>query len=105
MAGKYMEETEINVNPAVTEERLATLIEEAASRYGLRIRMKGTLRSYPGSQHWHLHKPGERVTLEVTQRPARKRLWFSVQAGRRANWITEFLPQVKIWVEEQVRSS
>jgi len=102
MAGKYMEETEINVNPAVTEERLATLIEEAATRYGLRIHMKGTLRTYPGSQHWHLHKPGERGTLEVTLWSARKRLWLSVQAGRRANWITELLAQFKAWLEEQM---
>jgi len=70
MAGKYMEETEIDVNPAVTEERLATLIEEAATRYGLRSHMKGTLRTYPGSQHWHLQKPGERGTLEVSKEKA-----------------------------------
>jgi hypothetical protein len=78
---------------------LVISIEGAAAHYGLQIRMKGTLRTYPGSQHWHLHKPGERGTLEVTLWPAGKRVWFSVQAGRRAERITNIIPQIKAWIE------
>ncbi len=94
-----MEEIEVTVNPEGREEQLAALIEEVADHYGLQVRMRGTLRTYPGSQHWHFHKPGERGTLEITLWPAGKRVWFSVQAGRRAGWIAEILPRMKAWLE------
>ena len=95
-----MEEIEVHVNQAGTEERLTSLIEGAATQFGLHIGMRGTLRTYPGSRHWHLRKPGERGTLEVTLWPAGKRVWLSVQAGRRAEWIADILPQIKAWIEE-----
>ena len=97
-----MEELEVVVDPVGSEEQLAALIEEAAAHYGLRLRMKGTLRTYPGSEHWHFQKPGERGTLEVTLWPAGKRVWFSVQAGRRAAWIAEMIPPMKTWIEGQL---
>ena len=97
-----MEEIEVSVNTAGREERLATAIEEAAVHYGLQIRIRGTLRTYPGSHHWHLHKPGERGTLEVTLWPAGKRVWFKVQAGRRAEWIADIIPHIKAWIEGQM---
>jgi hypothetical protein len=97
-----MEEIEVSVNPAGREEQLATSIEAAAAHYGLQIRIRGTLSTYPGSQHWHLHKPDERGTLEVTLWPAGKRVWFKVQAGRRAEWIADILPHIKAWIEGQM---
>ena len=97
-----MEEIEVAVNPAAREEQLTSSVEAAAAHYGLQIRMRGTLRTYPGSQHWHLHKPGERGTLEVTLWPAGKRVWFSVQAGRRAEWIADIVPHIKAWIEGQM---
>jgi hypothetical protein len=97
-----MEEIELSVFPTGMEEQLVALIEGAAEQYGLQIRMRGTLRTYPGSQHWHFQKPGERGTLEITLWPAGKRVWFSVQARRRAAWITEILPLMKAWIEGQL---
>ena len=94
-----MEEIAVAVNLEGREEHLAALIEEATDHYGLQVRMRGTLRTYPGSQHWHVYKPGERGTLEITLWPAGKRVWFSVQAGRRAGWIAEILPHIKAWIE------
>ncbi len=76
-----MEEIEITVNPAGRVEQLTALIEEAVAHFGLHVRMRSTLHSYPGSLHWHVQKPGERGTLEVTLWPAGKKVWFSVQAG------------------------
>lgn len=94
-----MEEIEVHVNTVGREELLAPSIEGAAAHYGLQIGMRGTLRTYPGSQHWHLHKPDERGTLEITLWPAGTRVWFSVQAGRRAEWIADLVPQIKAWIE------
>ncbi len=82
-----MEEIEVHVNPTGIEDQLAPVIELAVAHFGLQIRLRGTLSTYPGSQHWHVHKPGERGTLEVTLWPAGKRVWFSVQVRRRAGWI------------------
>ena len=96
-----MEEIEMAVDPVGREEQLAAWIEKAADHYGLQLRMKGTLHTYPGSEHWHFQKPGERGTLEVTLWPRGNRVWFSVQSGRRAAWITEILPHMKAWIEGQ----
>ncbi len=62
-AGKRMEETEVHVNPAGIEEQLASLIEGAVAHYGLQIRLRGTIRTYPGSQHscTYLHSPSFRL--------------------------------------------
>jgi hypothetical protein len=97
-----MEEIEVHVDPTRIEEQLAPLLEGAIAHYGLQIRIRRSLRTYPGSQHWHVHKPGERGTLEITLWPEGKRVWFSVHDGRRADWIGDIVPQLKAWVERQM---
>jgi hypothetical protein len=60
-----MEEIEIHVDPAGIEEQFAPLIEGAISHFNLQIRLRGTVHTYPGSQHTkcinssllHLTKP------------------------------------------------
>ena len=100
-----MQTFDVRVTPAASAEHLVDVIEAAVLRFGLNVCLRGTLQRYPGSQHWHPQKPGERGTLEVTLWPAEHRLWLSVQAGRRADWITDLLPHVKAWVEEQLREA
>jgi len=97
-----MEEIEVYVDPAEIEEQLAPLLEGAIAHYGLQIRIRRTLRTYPGSLHWHVHKPGDRGTLEITLWPAGKRVWFSVHDGRRAEWIGDIVPRLKAWIERQM---
>jgi hypothetical protein len=97
-----MEQIEVHIDPAGIDEQLIPLLEGAIAHFGLQIRKKGILRTYPGSQHWHIFKPGERGTLEVTIWPEGKRVWFSVQSRRRAEWIEEIVPQLKAWVEGQM---
>ena len=58
-----MEQIEIHIDPAAIEEQLTPLLEEAIAHFGLVIRMRSALRTYPGSQHWHIYKPGARGTL------------------------------------------
>ena len=77
-----MEEIELHNDSLVDEERLAYLIEEVAARYGLQITLTTTLRSYPGSQHWHLRKPGQRGTLEITCWQKGRRAWLAVHTNR-----------------------
>ena len=75
----------------VTCERLPNVaqVEAAVGRVGLVVSMKGTLAKFPGCTHWHLKRGGERGVLEVTLWPAEKRLWLSVQDGRKGAWIDE----------------
>jgi hypothetical protein len=96
-----MEKSEIAVNPSGKEEHLTTLIEEAVAHFGLHFRMRSTLHSYRGSLYWHVQKPGERATLDVTLWPAGEKVWFSIQAGRRAAWIVQIVPHTKAWIEKQ----
>jgi hypothetical protein len=69
-------------DPAV----LIEIIERATSEAGL-LAQRQTLRSYPGSTHWHFKQPGASGTLELTYWPQTGRLWFTVHANRRAEWI------------------
>lgn len=59
---------------------------EAGASLSLTITLRGTLRSFPGSTHWHLKRGNERGVLEVTLWPAGRRLWITVQSGRTGLW-------------------
>ena len=99
---KRMEKFEVHIDPTGIEEQLAPLLEGAIAYYGLQIRIRRGLRTYPGSQHWHVHKPGERGTLEITLWPEGKQAWFSVHDNRRAEWIADIVPQLQVWVERRM---
>lgn len=71
------------------------LIEESCAEEGLHITLKGTLSKYPGCIHYHYKKGTERGTLEITIWPKEHRIWFSVQAGRTADWIIASLSQLE----------
>ncbi len=87
-----MYELEIPLSARLTAERATQLLEAVVAAEGLEVRLRGTLVRFPGSLHWRLASPAARGTLEVTYWPARNRLWLSVQAGRRADWIADTLP-------------
>lgn len=46
----------------------------------------GTLKTYPGSTHWHLRNPEERGTIELTWWPEKHRCWISIHDNRRGGW-------------------
>lgn len=73
-------------------EQIAQSVERCALEQGLVLTLRDTLRSYPGSIHWHWKRGQERGVLEITLWPQANCLWFSVQAGRTAGWIDALLP-------------
>jgi len=80
--------TEIIVRRKPTDGSIVKAVEAAAASLGLRIALRTSTRTYPGSIHWHFKKVGEpRGTLELTYWPETKRLWVKVHRGRRAKWI------------------
>jgi hypothetical protein len=98
-----MTEVEFTVPQGYSLSGAASLIEKACLGCGLRVSTRVTLNSYPGSIHWHVKRGIQSGTLEVTLWEAKRRVWASVQDGRRAAWIDEALPRVKDAVETALR--
>jgi hypothetical protein len=87
-----------NHDPAV----LIARIERAAAAEGLDVGERMTLRTFPGSIHWHLRRPGGKGVLELTYWPSQGRLWFAVHANRRANWIAPAIERLRARLEQVV---
>src|SRR5437870_4197182 len=89
-----MIECPVPVPAAAAAAGVAALVDAACDATGLTVTLRGTLRQYPGSVHWHCKRGQVRGTLEVTWWPAGRRLWLSVQAGRQGEWTDAALAHV-----------
>jgi len=78
-------EVEVPLPADVDLATAASALEAGCLAEGL-VARRGTLARYPGSLHWHLRDRRARGTLELTLWPDRRRLWLSVQDGRRGAW-------------------
>jgi hypothetical protein len=88
-------EIDIDVPANVTPENVVATIDAAIAALGLNVALLASLKSFPGSTHWHLKRGREPGTLEITWWPSRRRLWIKIQAGRSAAWIGKTAPQLK----------
>ncbi len=79
---------------------LPAVVQQVCAAAGLTLMLDGTLKSYPGSRHWHYRRGRERGTLEITFWPAQRRLWLKIAAGRTSAWITELLPRLQTALAE-----
>ena len=93
----------LHVPPSIPPPRIVPLIDRALADLGLTVTMCGTLKSFPGSTHWHLKLGRQRGTLEVTWWPRRRRLWIKIQAGRTAAWINQITPKLAREVRSRLR--
>jgi hypothetical protein len=100
-----MREVEFKIPNSAQLSEVDSAIEAICAAEGLQTSMKGTLVSFPGSTHWHFKRPGERGTLELTVFPARRRIWASIQDGRRASWIEPCLASIQQSVEAKLKES
>jgi hypothetical protein len=98
-----MKEYPIQVERHFDAKQIEILVEECSRDLGLVETMKSTLAKYPGCVHWHFQKPLVSGTLEVTSWPFKKKLWLSVQQGRRAEWLDETLPFMERCLENALR--
>jgi hypothetical protein len=87
-----------NEAPAILIEQ----IERCAMLEGLDIGVRMTLRSFPGSMHWHLRLPSIKGVLELTYWPEQRRLWFAVHANRQAEWIAPAIQRLRACLEQAV---
>jgi len=76
-----------NIDPIIAEQ----VIERCCAAQGLTQSLKGSLKKYPDSLHWHFKQEGQRGTLEITLWPRASQIRFKVQEGRQALWIEEIV--------------
>jgi hypothetical protein len=100
-----MQEVDFRVPPSAQLTHADLIVESACVLEGLQVGMKGTLASFPGSTHWHFKSSRERGTLEITLFPRDRRIWASIQDGRRAAWIEPCLINIRHVVEEKLQKS
>lgn len=98
-----MKEVEFSVPPECDLRSAERLIEAVCSERGLLMTMKGSLRMFPGSVHWHYKNQSQRGTLELTLYVAGGRIWAQVQNGRKAGWIDVELPALQKTIETELR--
>jgi hypothetical protein len=80
-------------------------LERVLKQAGLRVTLRGTLAGYPGCTHWHLKNGRERGVLELTYWPGGKRIWLSMQDGRRGGWVMRSARDLKSQLELKVANS
>ena len=78
-------------------------VERTCRSLGLQLKVKKSLRSYPGSKHWHFNREGERGTLEVTFWEQERRLWLSVHSNRTGAWTEAFIIDLKSTFESYLK--
>jgi hypothetical protein len=100
-----MREVEFRIPPSTQLTHADSIVESACAAEGLQIGMKSTLAKFPGSTHWHFKRASERGTLEITVFPRDRRIWASIQDGRRAAWIDSCLANIRHVVEEKLQKS
>jgi hypothetical protein len=70
------------------------------------ITLRGTLAACPGCSHWHLKRDRqERGVLELTLWPQRGRIWFSMQSGRKGDWVMPTVSALRHSIESIVAKS
>jgi len=80
---------EIPLTSPATCARIERSIDQAIADVGLNVTLRTSLRKFPGSVHWHVKHGRESGTLEITFWPLERRAWFTIQSGRRADWIEQ----------------
>jgi hypothetical protein len=95
-----MRDFPITIKNAADFRRAPAKVESCCRRLGLMLGMKTRLAKHPGSTHWHYKQPKQSGTLEITVLPSQRRVWITVQDGRRAEWITEMMPTLTRELEQ-----
>ena len=84
---------EIEVKPV--PQSAAAAISTAAAAMGLEIAVETSLKSLPGSLHWHLRRKGRTGTVEVTWLPSEQRMWVAYHANRLGDgWVKVTAPEL-----------
>lgn len=83
--------------------KLAAAVSQVATELDLTPDAPTTLKTLPGSLHWHVRKRGENGVLEVTLLPDRKSGSVSVHDNRSAPWIGTVIDAVVNRLDEELK--
>ncbi len=82
-----MRHIDIALPSAAGDDVILLAIDRAIAQAGLTATLRGSLKKFGGSTHWHAKLDRQPGTLEITYWPQEHRAWFSIQDGRIAPWI------------------
>jgi hypothetical protein len=82
-----LRELEISLPSQPDGDAIVRSIDQAIVDTGLSVTLRGSLQKFPGCIHWHVKRGRGPGTLEITYWPEARRAWFTIQDGRRAEWI------------------
>jgi hypothetical protein len=77
-------------------EEVPGAIEETVIALELELSLYTILKSPRGAMHWHIRRPPQRGTLEITYDANRHQAWFSTRAGRTKDWVLEAMEQIAV---------
>jgi hypothetical protein len=98
-----LETAEVELPPSGDIRMVAETILRTCKSRGLAASVKTSLKSYPGSVHWHFKKRTGRGVVEVTFWAAKRRLWINVHSNRTGSWTAEEMRGLKADLEKQFR--
>ncbi len=93
---------EVKFPSSAEPRRVQRLVLRTCKDRGLVLSVETSLKSYPGSVHWHFKKEKERGTIEVTYWRHGSRLWISVHSNRQGDWTGEEVRGLKTDLEARL---
>lgn len=71
------------------------IIEENCAQLGLKLTMKGSLKTMPANTHWHYKYGKQTGVLEVTLLNNNTQVILSVHTNRMGNWLQDVIKQLQ----------
>ena len=96
-----MTELEIKFPINLNSEEIILRFEQAVNETSLSIKSRGTLKTIPGSVHWHIVDATKKGTLEATYCPNKKRLTLSFRDNHYGDWIDDAIVKIKKLLESE----
>jgi len=98
-----LKEIDIQLPTNIASDQIVQAIDATIGNCGLNVTLRGALKAFPGSTHWHLKRGRSRGTLEITWWPNVRKLWIKIHAGRTEAWIGKDVPRLKRKIESHLR--
>lgn len=85
-----------------SNEEVEQLVSTWVQERELNIQMKGSLKKFKNSVHWHFKKGKEKGILELTYWQMKEKMWFSVHINRNAEWIEDEINDFSVLLKEKL---
>lgn len=90
-----MKRFELPLPTGADQKQIIDVFETLVMHLGLTVASRGTLKTLPGSVHWHLKKGSESGTLEATLQFDEQNFRMSYHENRQASWFNEAIPRIR----------